>query len=268
MQPPSLSTYQQAAQDIYEPQKTAEAASIKTNEQNTVNELEAGKGQIQTNYQTAIDSLNQTLQTNIGKINQLYTERLGGNFSGLQGNDVGGMLAAGTKQLTSIESTRANALNEIAIKEAGVKSTADTDLSNLTGKYQSLEAKYSQDTYNSASKQYSTDQYRQAQLGLSQQRLQLQEQKAAATSSGVKVKQGSQGQYMFTDKNGEPISMSQFIRSSNGSGQDIINFLKNGTDYDKNILSKLQKSNPQNDQQLIDTLKKLDAKNYYGFQES
>jgi hypothetical protein len=169
--PPSLSSYQQAAASIYEPEKQAEAASLQTEKQGTINTLETGKGQVATDYQEAIDNLNSTVKENIGKINQLYTERLAGNFSGLQGNDVGGMFAKGVQQQSIIEQTRTNKLSSIAVEEANATNKYNTDIANLPSKYQSMENKYASDTYNSAVKDYNTNQYRQQQLDISRARL-------------------------------------------------------------------------------------------------
>lgn len=201
--PPSFATYQQAAQSIYEPQKTAEAASLTTQKQGAINTEEAAKGQISTDYQTAIDSLNETIKQNVGKINQLYTERLGGNFSGLQGNDLGGMFAAAGKQQSTIEQTRANKLNDIAVSEANISNQYSTDISNLGSKYQGLESQYANENYNSAVKDYNTQQleaqkeantnaYRQAQLNLGYARLGASNSKASQPSQG-QIKQADMG---------------------------------------------------------------------------
>jgi hypothetical protein len=188
---PSLSSYQKAAQSIYAPQQAAEARTLATNEQNTINTLESGKGQISADYQSAIDNLNTTLNADIGKINQLYTERLGGNFSGLQGNDLGGLFSSAQKQQSNIEQTRANKLAEITVGETNAKNTYNTDVTNLPSKYQSLQAQYAQGAYGSAVKDYQTQAYRQAQLQQAQERINISANRssAAKTPSQGEVKQ-------------------------------------------------------------------------------
>lgn len=176
MAPPSLSTYQQQANAIYQPQQASEAATLANTEQTTQNTLESSKGQVNTDYQSAIDALTATTNSNVGKINQLYTERLGGNFSGLQGNDLGGMFAKADQSQATIESTRANKLADIATSETNAQLTYNTDLNNLTSKYQGLEENYANTNYDSAVKSYDSDQ-------LAQERIDISAAKAAAGST-------------------------------------------------------------------------------------
>lgn len=66
------------------------------------------------------------------------------------------------------------------------------------------------------------------------------EVKQAATPAGHKVKQGSQGQYMFSDKFGTPISMADYVQGNLLTSADVLNLLKNGTGYDRNIYQKVK----------------------------
>lgn len=194
---PSLQAYQQAAVDIYNPQKQAEAASLATQKQNTINTLESGKGTINADYQTAIDNLNSTLKSNIGKINQLYTQRLGGNFSGLQGNDVGGIYAAGSKNQSAIEMSRANKLNDIAVQEANATNTYNTNAGNLESKYHSLEEQNANNAYGAAVKQHNTESYQQQSLALRQESIDAANARAGARASAGKAP--TQGQIKQQD---------------------------------------------------------------------
>lgn len=279
---PSLSSYQQAAQSIYEPQLQADITSSKAKTAADIANEESLKGQVATDYTSAIDKLAQNVQDQTAKISQLYTERLGGNFSGLQGNDMGQLYARTNEQQSIIEQTRANKLAQISTAETNLQNTGNADLSALTSKYQGLEADYAQKAYGSAVSQYNTDQYRQTQLGLSEARLGIEQQKLAnsetasqkeykASGKGSSVSAGGSGTgdtskgYNFTGPNGEPINMSQYIQGAGKNGQDIINLLQNGSSYDRNIAKQVQKANPQNDQELIAAVKKYDTGNYYGF---
>lgn len=165
---PTLAQYQAAAQSIYAPQQAADAASLKATNTTTKNTLEAEKGQIGTNYQSAINNLNSSVQDRTGSINQLYTERLGGNFSGLQGNDLGMMYAKANQQQGIIESTRANALNNIAVQEGNADITYNTNLNNLGSMYQSKEAQYANAGYDSAMKSYQAQQLEQERIAQAQ----------------------------------------------------------------------------------------------------
>ncbi len=207
--PPSLASYQKAAASIYNPQQAAEGRSLTTQEQTTQNTLEGEKGQVQTDYQAAISNLNSTLNSNIAKINQLYTERLGGNFSGLQGNDIGGAVSGALKQQGVIESTRANKLSEIGTAETNAKLTYNTDIGNLGSKYSSLKSQYANSAYSSAVKDYQTNQYRQEELGLRQQALNISAARAANAGSG---KQPSMAQIKQADAS----TIGNFLQSKVG----------------------------------------------------
>lgn len=168
---PQLSTYEAAARGIYEPQKQAEQIALTATRDTTKTALEAQKGQVTTNYQQAIDKLTQSVQDQTGQINQLYSQRLGGNFSGLQGNDLGQMFSRANQQQGYIESTRANKLNEITTGETNADINYGAGVASLTPKYQSLETQYAQSAYGGAVKDYQDNQYKQQQLALSYARL-------------------------------------------------------------------------------------------------
>lgn len=147
-----LGAYQAAAQQIYEPQKQAEATQLASVRDITKNSLEAQKGQVQTNYQDAINQLTQAVEDQTGQINQLYSQRLGGNFSGLQGNDMGKMFSRANQQTATIASTRANKLNEITTGQTNADIAYGAGYAALTPKYQSLETQYANEAYGSAVK--------------------------------------------------------------------------------------------------------------------
>ncbi len=177
--PPSLATYQQAASAIYEPQKAADITTAQATTAADVANLEASKGQVQTDYQTAINNLTSTTNSNVAKINQLYTLRLGGNFSGLQGNDLGGMFAKATQAQGVIESTRANKLTQIATTETNDKNQLNATIASLTSKYQGQEASYAQSSYAAATKEYDTQQQRDFTNQLALAKYNLSASKAA-----------------------------------------------------------------------------------------
>lgn len=176
---PQLSTYQAAANAIYQPQLQGDITTAKNTETGDIANEEALKGQVQTDYQSAIDKLTQTTNTNVGKINQLYTERLGGNFSGLQGNDLGTMFATASQNQATIESTRANKLAAIATTETNDQNTYDSTVQSLTSKYQGEEADYADTAYSAAVKQANTDQLNQEKLAISEAKLGISEAKAS-----------------------------------------------------------------------------------------
>lgn len=155
---PTLSTYQQAAQAIYAPQLQSDITMAQNTEQGDIANQETSKGQINTDYQTAVQNLTDTTNANVAKINQLYTQRLGGNFSGLQGNDLGQMFSTASKNQSTIESDRANKLAAIATTEANDQDTYNATVQSLTSKYQGEEAAEANSEYNTAMNNYNSQQ--------------------------------------------------------------------------------------------------------------
>lgn len=166
-----LATYQQAADSIYNPQQQNEAAMLGANKNAQIATLESNKGTINQDYSTAINNLSQSTLQDEGKINQLYNERLQGNISGLQGNDMGMMFARAHQDQTNIETTRANKLNALATDEANVNNKYGTEINGLSGKYNALKMQYAQSAYAEAVKQEQQYAYQQAQLQLRQEAL-------------------------------------------------------------------------------------------------
>jgi hypothetical protein len=254
----SPASYQKAAASIYEPQKAAEAASLKTARQTSINTLEASKGQVSTDYQSAIENLNQSLNENISKINQLYTERLGGNFSGLQGNDIGGAISTSQRQQATIESTRANKLAQISTDENNANLTYNTDIANLGSKYKSLESEYAQKAYSDAVKQQQDNAYKQAELQLRQESVNISaaraansggltagEQQAEADKYKVSYKKNANGDKSYVGPNGST-NLYQYASGVNrgdaaGTWQTIKSELKTGSSTDKAAYNKVAK---------------------------
>lgn len=220
--PPALADYQKAAVALYDPQKQAEANQLKATHDITKNTLEAQKGEVKTNYQSAIDDLLQSVQDQSGQINQLYSQRLGGNFSGLQGNDMGMMFSRANKQQALISTTEANKLNEITAGEANADIAYGTGIANLEPKYHSLEEEASQSNYGSAVKEYNTQKqqdidnsFKEANLQLGYDRLsssnanaaasraQSANDKATSAASKYKVAQYDSGNKKYTGPNGQ-----------------------------------------------------------------
>lgn len=263
--PASLATYQSAANSIYDPQLQSDLATAKNTMNSNVATLESGKGQINTDYTTAVQNLQQAVQDQTGQINQLYSERLGGNFSGLQGNDMGQMFARSNQQQANIESTRANKLAAITTAQTNEANTYNTTVGSLNSKYAGLKSQYAQDAYASAAKDEQDQAYKQAQLNLSYAKLANSSNSGASSAAGkYKVGQYSSGNKYYTGPNGQT-NLFQYAMGSNGGDinaayQEIKSQLKTGSATDKgayngilrlekqgksvpDILNSLQKSN-------------------------
>jgi hypothetical protein len=279
MQPPALSDYQSAATAIYEPLKAADATSLAATDQTTKATLEAEKPQIATDYQSAIDTLTNSVQDQTGKIESLYANNLGGNFSGLEGNDMGELFSRANQQESTIASTEANKLTAITTAEGNADITYNADLSALTPKYQSEEEQYAESAYSTAVTDYTNNQYKSAELQLSEDRLGATEANTAATQANTTANawkatgksagtttSGSAGPtstnngYNFTGPNGTPVNMATYLMGSgNGAvnGQQLLDTLQNGSAYDRGIYSQVQNLSGN---QLLQTVADLDSK--------
>lgn len=285
MAPPQLSTYQKAATSIYEPQKAAEKNSLVATNKTTKNTLEAGKGEIANTYQQAIDNLASSVSDESAQISHLYTERLGGNFSGLQGNDMGKMFSKANQQQGYIETTRANKLAEITTGEANADIAMNTGIANLKPKYQSLETQYAQNAYGKAQSSYSDQQYKAAQLQLAQERVNISANNSAnsannradaaaaknasqfkvvgkADSNGIK---STSNGYNFLGPGGKPINLAEYVTGKGGSVNDVLDLLQNGSSYDQAIYRQVKAANTKNPKTILQVIAAEDRKNYYGF---
>lgn len=197
-------SYIQAAQAFYEPQKQAEQTTLQATNTTTKNTLEAEKPQIQTDYQSAIDKLTQSVSDQTDQISQLYSQRLGGNFSGLQGNDMGKMFSRANQQQSIISQTEANKLAQITTEEGNADITYQSSLAALTPKYQSLEAGAAASSYAADQKaaQTQANSDRTYQLGVA--RLGVSAANAGTAAAGkYKVSQLSSGNKAYTGPNGQ-----------------------------------------------------------------
>lgn len=280
--PPSLATYQQAASSIYEPQKAAEATQIQATNATTKNSLEAEKGQVGTDYQSAIDKLTQNVQSQSAQIAQTYNERLSGNFSGLQGNDMGALFARTNEAQSIIEQTRANKLAQITAGETNADIKMNADMAALTPKYQSLEANYAQKAYGSAVKDYNDTQYKNAQLSLSEQRLADSAAKTAQTeqdknAAKYQVTQDAHGNYIFgyggrVDANNQllgsaPATMAQYLAAQGGGTINVNQFLDmlgKGSAFDQAVYRQVKASGQTTPQGILRAIAAEDPHNVYG----
>ncbi len=271
-----MDPYQVAAQAVYEPQKTAEANSLKATHDTTVNSLNLEKGQVATNYQAAIDQLTQSVKDQGASINQLYTQRLGGNFSGLQGNDLGGMYSRANSQQAVIESTRANKLSQITGGITNADINYNTDIANLTPKYQSLEANAANSSRSADAKaaQAQSNSDRSYNLSVAKFNQSSSNSSTAAAdkiASQYKAKQATDGSgdYQFIGPNGQPVSLAEYADKTGKNTNDILDFLKNGSAYDKKIYNsvniRLQNKKIANDPTaILKAIAQGDGANYYG----
>lgn len=288
---PNYANYESAARAIYEPQKQAEATALGATRDMTKNTLESQKGQVNTDYQSAVDNLTQAIQDQTGQINQLYSQRLGGNFSGLQGNDLGNMYGRANQQRANIESTRANKLAEITTGQTNADIAYGAGMASLEPKYQSMETQYAQNAYGSALKDYQDQLYKQQQLQLSYARLAqsaANRQDAQTNAAQAKYKvtgklnsdtgkaDNSQG-YAFTGPGGTPISLAEYVAGSGGDVNTVLDLLQNGSAYDRAIYNQAKNVAGNSPQGILNYISYLDKTgkqtksgkvgggNYYGF---
>lgn len=226
-------SYMTAAQAVYQPQEQAEASSLQTTDTTTKATLEAEKPQVQTDYESAIDTLTQKVQDQTAQINQLYSQRLGGNFSGLQGNDMGQMFARANEQQSIISQTEANKLSQITTEEGNADTTYEASLAALTPKYQSLEE-------SAAESSYAADQKAEQDQENSDRTYNLDVAKFEQSSSNsnnsdlntylsqFKATARTGGGYGYTGPNGEAINLGQYASAlSQGDDAQTLSTIRN-----------------------------------------
>lgn len=204
--PPSLATYQAAANAVYAPQQAADDATALATEQNTIATDEAEKPQIQTDYTSAIDKLTQSVADQTGKISQLYATNLGGNFSGLQANSMAQVYSTADQQQSIIEQTQANKLAQITTDEGNASNSYEADLSSTASKYQGEEADYANSNYNTALSEYNTQ----------QGELERSEISASSKSSGGSGGSSSSGSTSITSQKGEIAAGLNSVKGGDG----------------------------------------------------
>lgn len=235
---PSLATYQSQAEAQYAPELAADEATATATHQANLNTLSEQQSEINPEYDQAVTALQTQLTGETGALNQKYTEALQGNFSGLNGNDLGMLYSKANQDFTSIQTQRANALNEVATKISNENLTYNANESALTSKYQGEEAAAANSSYDTALNEYNTQEAENARASSSSGGLTAGE--LLTEMNGYKVKQGKQGQYMFTNANNTPISMADFIAGSGQGSGAVLSMLQNGTSYDKSVYSKVK----------------------------
>lgn len=280
---PDLATYEAQANATYAPQEQAEQTQSAATHQANLNTLGTQLSSTGTQYDEQEQGLTNTVQSEAAQIAQTYSTHLLGNFSGLQGNDMGEMFSKANQQEQNIETERTNAINAVNTSITNENLTYNANSAALVSKYQGLEAGAASDSYNAAVKDYDTEQYQQEQLGLDYAKLNqtasyesgelANSANSAANSASNAYKATGKGGstnngYDFTGPNGQPISLSQYLQgSSQGNGQvwtqTALNILKNGTAYDQNIY-KAAMTAYNNHGNVAQTIANADTKNAYG----
>ena len=258
---PTLATYQKAATSIYAPEESADITNEEAATNAQVANDQAETGQVDTDYESAIDNLQNTIQSQTGQIGALYTSKLLGNISGLQGNDMGEMYAKADQQESLIEETRANKLTQISTDETNAENEEAADVSSLKSKYQGEEASYAESAYSTAVKDYNTEAYQQEELGLNEAKLNqtasyedselgLKEQslnnsEESSYLGSFKAKAKAGGGFTYTGPNGEAIDLGQYAMTlGGGNTTNALNIIKNqlsqsSTSYDKKALAEI-----------------------------
>lgn len=145
-----LAQFQAQANAIYDPQGAAEKASLKTGYDATYSQLESSKADVGTNYERAIRGVNETEKGQVSSLNALYSSRLAGNFSGLQGNALQGLYGKDNQARADLATNRINKLAQITGQETSALNKYNTDSRGVDAKITSEKAKYSSENYNSA----------------------------------------------------------------------------------------------------------------------
>lgn len=275
---PSLATYETAAQNIYQPQLQAEQTTQAATHQANLNTLNTEKGSVGTQYDTQEAMLKNTVSSEAAQIGQMYTTHLLGNFSGLQGNDMGEMFAKANVQENSIETQRTNAINAINTSIANENLTYDANSAALKSKYAGLQENAAQSMYADAVKTYDQQIQHEEQMQLDYAKLnetanyhsadlQLRSEQANNTASNnymgsFKATAKKGGGFTYTGPNGEALNLGQYASVLGQGNPDstlsvIVNQLQNsGTSADQHALQFIGylQSRKLNSQQIVQQL--------------
>lgn len=245
---PSLATYEAQATAEYAPQEAAEQTQDAATHQANLNTLGTQLGSVGTQYDEQEQALTSTVQSESAQIAQTYATHLLGNFSGLQGNDMGEMFSKANLQEQDIETQRTNAVNAVNTAITNENLTYNADVASLGSKYQGLESGAASDAYNSAEKDYETQEYQQEELGLEYAKLSETTSNDAATQQNnylsqfkATEKSGGVG-YAYTGPNGESLDLGQYATALAGGNTDnALSIAENQlsqsqTSYDKSAL--------------------------------
>lgn len=198
----------------------------------------------------------------------------------------------GTKYLPAVAQTRATFQN------------SRNSLLDTINKLNAARAADARDYVTKGQQAYNDALYKNAQLGLAQQRLAISAARASSGGSGgltayqsyqigrnnaadaAKVaaqykvvgkgfgtsKTSAAGGYSFVGPNGRPVSMAEYVDGSGAGGQGVIDLLSNGSSYDRWVLQNaakdknFQKAVKSEDYGLLTkTIAKHDKGGYYGF---
>lgn len=248
MQPPSLSTYQAAANAVYAPQQAADNATALATDTTTKADLEAEKPQVATDYESAIDKLTQSVQDQTGQIAQLYAKNLGGNFSGLQANSMSQMFSQANEQQSIISQTEANKLAQITTSEGDADINYQAALSANASKYQGEEADYANSNYDTALSEYNTQEGELERSEISAASKSSGgsggSSSAAISGKGYSVKQLSSGNKAYTGPNGQT-NLYQYASAVSGGDatqtyNTILSELKTGSTTDKGAYNEVK----------------------------
>lgn len=166
----NIQDYQNQAASIYDPQLQAELASLTQKKQRTLAGLADEERTIEPEYQRAIRGLGDQVRESEGRINQLYSQRLGGQFSGLQGNDLGMMYSKAHQSRGDIETNRANKLASIASRRRLAEEEELTGANALRSRYSGLKTQYAQQAYQRALEQEENRRRWEEEMSLNRQR--------------------------------------------------------------------------------------------------
>jgi hypothetical protein len=273
---PSLSTYEAQATAEYTPQEQADLTTASATHAANLNTLNTQMSAINPTYDNEEDQLKSTVQQEAGQIAQSYSEHLLGNFSGLQGNDMGEMFSNANLQEQSIETQRTNAINSVNTSITNENLGYSAEQQSISDKYTGEIQAAADSSYNAAEKDYSTEVYQQeelqlsyaklnqtaayqsAELGLKEQQYQTTAQNNYLSQFKAAEKTGGVG-FKYTGPNGEAIDLGQYSMALSGGNTNnalaiVTNQLaQSQTSYDKQALSfigKQQKAG-KNSQQIL-----------------
>ena len=278
-----LAAFQAQANNIYDPQAKAQKDSLTSGYNAGKASMELTKGETNQGYERALRGVDETEKSQVSSLNSMYSQRLGGNFSGLQGNALQGLYGKDNQARADLATSRVNMLAKISGQETAALDKYNTDEQNVDARISGEKAKYSSDNYNSAvreeqrvaqEQEKAAQQERFHQDTMNMEYAKLSSSNANRASSAAskeanqyKVTTRSGGGYGFSGPHGAPVSMSEYLNKTGGDVNSMLDMLRNGSSYDKKIYDMTARGMDKlggDPQAIYNRIKQLDGKNYYG----
>lgn len=237
-------TYSAQASSIYDPQQSADAASLAAENKASQVSYTTDTNAAQSAYAAALAGNQKATDSAIARDN--FTASTHGLWSsGLAANGIHATNQAYLDNSSKIELARAQKLTDIASRRTANDTGYQAKTGALTSKYLSAKNTYIADHMNADARQAAQEQAASQRQAASDARYASRQAAKAPTGYGMtrntsKTNTDPIGSLSFHGPNGQPISIGSYYSALGGSTQDMANTLSNGTPDDQNIANDIK----------------------------